>query len=115
MRIASVVTVLGLLAAAFALPAAAQGRGLYIGYMAGQSHYNGVNCSSNCNDTSAGYGLFAGVGLTPNIAVEGGYADLGKSTFGSSNVRATLSNSRRSLAQSICLPRRKGTSEICFS
>src|SRR3954469_1616168 len=90
MRIASVVTVLGLLAAAFALPAAAQGRGLYIGYMAGQSHYNGVNCSSNCNDTSAGYGLLAGMGITPNIAIEGGHADMGKSTFGSSHLRATL-------------------------
>ena len=89
MRIASVVTAVGLAAAAFALPAAAQGKGWYIGYNAGQSKYN-FNCTGNCSDTAAGYSLFAGVGVHPNIAVEFGYADLGKSTFGASNLRANV-------------------------
>src|SRR5260221_6024387 len=89
MRIASVVTAVGLAAAAFALPAAAQGKGWYIGYNAGQSKYN-FNCTGTCSDTGAGFSLFTGVGLHPNIALELGYADMGKSTFGASNLRATL-------------------------
>jgi len=89
MRIASVVTALGLAAAAFALPAAAQGKGWYIGYNAGQSKYN-FSCTGTCSDTGAGFSLFTGVGLHPNIALEGGYADLGKSTFGASNLRARV-------------------------
>ena len=90
MRIASVVTGLGLAAAMFAVPAAAQTPGgWYIGYKAGQSKYN-FNCTGTCSDTGAGYGFYAGVGLHPNIAVEGGYADMGKTTFGASNLRATI-------------------------
>src|SRR5260221_1893535 len=89
MRIASVVTVVGLAAAAFALPAAAQGKGWYLGYNAGQSKYN-FTCTGTCKDTGAGYSLFAGVGVHPNIAVEFGYADLGKSTFSGANLRANL-------------------------
>ena len=90
MRIASVVTALGLAAAAFAMPAAAQNAGgFYIGYSAGQSKYN-LNCTGTCSENGAGYTLFAGIGLHPNIAVEFGYGDMGKSTFGASNVRATL-------------------------
>ena len=89
MRIASVVTAVGLVAAAFALPAAAQGRGLYLGYNAGQSKYN-FSCTGTCKDTGAGYSLFAGLGLHPNVALEFGYADLGKTTFGSSNLRAQV-------------------------
>jgi OOP family OmpA-OmpF porin len=89
MRIASVVTAVGLAAAAFALPAAAQNvGGWYIGYTAGQSKYN-LDCTGTCSDTGAGFTLFGGVGLHPNIAVEFGYGDMGKSTFGASNVRAT--------------------------
>ena len=90
MRIASVITALGLVAAVFALPASAQTPGgWYIGYKAGQSKYN-FSCTGTCSDTGAGYGLFGGVGLHPNVAVEFGYADLGKTTFGASNLRATL-------------------------
>jgi OOP family OmpA-OmpF porin len=89
MRIASVVTAIGLAAAAFALPAAAQNRGFYIGYNAGQSKYN-FNCTGSCDDKGAGYSLFAGFGLTPNIAAEFGYTDLGKTTFGPSNLRANV-------------------------
>ena len=87
MRIASVITAFGL--AAFALPAAAQGTGWYLGYKAGQSKYN-FDCTGTCSDTGAGFGLFAGVGLHRNVALEFGYADLGKTTFGNSNVRANL-------------------------
>jgi len=90
MRIASVVTALGLAAAAFAMPAAAQNAGKwYIGYSAGQSKYN-LNCTGTCSDTGAGWTAFAGVGLHPNVALEFGYGDMGKTTFGPSNVRATL-------------------------
>jgi OOP family OmpA-OmpF porin len=89
MRIASVVTAVGLAAAAFALPAAAQGKGWYMGYNAGQSKYN-FSCTGTCKDTGAGYSLFGGVGLHPNVALEFGYADMGKSTFGASNLRANI-------------------------
>jgi OOP family OmpA-OmpF porin len=90
MRIASVVTAVGLAAAAFALPAAAQTPGVwYAGYSAGQSKYN-LNCTGTCKDTGAGFRLFGGVGVHPNVAVEFGYADMGKSTFGASNVRANI-------------------------
>jgi opacity protein-like surface antigen len=92
MRIASVVTALGLAAAAFAMPAAAQkAGGWYIGYNAGQSKYN-LSCpaGSSCKDTGAGYSFFAGVNLHPNIAAEFGYTDLGKTTFGPSNLRANV-------------------------
>src|ERR1043165_5631689 len=86
MRIASVVTALGLAAAAFAMPAAAQNAGKwYIGYSAGQSKYN-LNCTGTCSDTGAGWTAFAGVGLHPNVALEFGYGDMGKTTFGPSNV-----------------------------
>jgi OOP family OmpA-OmpF porin len=81
--------VLALAAAAFALPAAAQSK-LYLGFQAGQSHYNLSPCPSPCDDKAPGYKLYGGLGLHPNIALEVGYADLGKSTFGASNVRATL-------------------------
>lgn len=89
MRIASVITAFGLAATAFALPAAAQTSGWYIGYKAGQSKYN-FDCIGTCKDTGAGFGLFAGVDVHPNVAVEFGYADMGKTTFGSSNLRATI-------------------------
>ncbi len=90
MRIASVITALGLMAAVFALPASAQSPGgWYLGYKAGQSKYN-FSCTGNCSDTGAGYGFFAGVGLHPNVALEGGYTDLGKTTFGASNLRAQV-------------------------
>ena len=90
MRIASIVTAFGLAAAVFAMPAAAQkAGGFYIGYTAGQSKYN-LNCTGTCSENGAGYTVFGGIGLHPNIAVEFGYGDMGKSTFGSSNVRATL-------------------------
>ena len=90
MRIASVVTAFGLAAAVFALPAAAQkAGGWYIGYNAGQSKYN-FNCTGTCSDTGAGYTLFAGVSLHPNIAAEFGYTDLGKTTFGGANLRGNV-------------------------
>jgi len=89
MRIASVLAAVGLAAAAFALPAAAQNKGFYIGYNAGQSKYN-FNCTGTCSDTGGGYTLFAGFGLHPNVAAEFGYTDLGKSTFGSANLRAQM-------------------------
>jgi OOP family OmpA-OmpF porin len=82
MRIASIVTALGLAAAAFTLPAAAQTPGgWYLGFKSGQSKYN-FNCSGTCDDKGAAYGFFAGVGLHPNIALEGGWTDLGRTTFG---------------------------------
>lgn len=88
MRIASVITAFGLAATAFALPAAAQTSGWYVGYKAGQSKYN-FNCTGTCSDTGAAFGLFAGVGVHPNVALEFGYADFGKTTFGSQNLRAS--------------------------
>lgn len=90
MKKTSVIAVLALAAAAFALPAAAQTRTWYAGFQAGQSHYNLSPCTSPCDDKGTGLKFYGGVGLHPNIALEFAYADLGRTTFGPSNVRANV-------------------------
>src|SRR5262249_36136324 len=96
MKAKAFVAVLGLAGAALALPAAAQMSmsALYVGGSVGQSKFKadcggGLDCDKN--DTS--FRGFVGYQFTKNIAVEGGYADLGKlkvSGFGiSGDVAAT--------------------------
>jgi len=81
----SAVAALGLAAAAFALPAAAQmsAGNLYLGASIGQSSAkdfcDGLSGSGvNCDDKDTAWRLFGGYQFHPNIAVELGYSDLGK-------------------------------------
>lgn len=80
----SVVALFGITAAAFALPAAAQMSigNLYLGASLGQSKAKdaceGANIS--CDDKDTAWRLFAGYQFNRNLAIEAGYADLGKST-----------------------------------
>lgn len=81
----SAVVVFGLAAATFALPAAAQLRatGLYLGGSLGQAKAkdfcNGLSGTGvSCDDKDTAWKLFAGYQFHPNVAVELGYADLGK-------------------------------------
>ena len=85
----SAIAALGVAALAFSLPVAAQmsARNAYIGASVGQAKYNdwcgtvsGLG-SSSCDDKDTAFRLFAGYQFHPNIAVEVGYADLGKATF----------------------------------
>lgn len=63
--------------AVLAVPAHAEG--LYIGGMAGGSHYKGSSVGGVETDrSSTGAKVFGGYQITPNLAVEGGYVDLGK-------------------------------------
>lgn len=67
------------LAGNLAFAPAAHAEGLYIGGSAGGSHFKGNNVGGVQTDrSSTGTKLFGGYQLTPNIAVEAGYADLGK-------------------------------------
>jgi len=76
-----------LVAAAFAACAAtatqAHAEGLYIGGSLGTPHYagsvDGVGAAGGGHDTGAGGSVYGGYALSPNFALEGGYADLGHS------------------------------------
>ncbi len=88
MKSTSIIAVLGL-AAAFALPAAAQTRGGYLGFSAGQSDIKFSCATGPCDTKGRDYKLFGGFQVHPMVAVEVGYSDLGKGTFGASNIKAT--------------------------
>ncbi|GAP35621.1 outer membrane beta-barrel protein [Piscinibacter sakaiensis] len=58
---------------------AAHAEGLYIGGSAGGSHYKGQSVGGLETDRSkTGSKVFGGYQFTPNLALEGGYVDLGK-------------------------------------
>jgi OOP family OmpA-OmpF porin len=88
MKSTAVIAVLGLAAAAFALPAAAQTRGGYLGFAAGQSSYKFPSCTSPCDKEGRDYRLFGGFQLNRFAAVELGYQDMGKATFGPTQLKA---------------------------
>ena len=88
MKSTAVIAVLGLAAAAFAAPAAAQTRGGYLGFSAGQASYKFPNCSSPCDKEGRDYRLFGGFQVNRFAAVEVGYQDMGKATFGPSQLKA---------------------------
>jgi OOP family OmpA-OmpF porin len=76
---------LGIVAAATALPAAAQQtQHFYAGVSLGQAKYNDV-CSDlpgfSCDNKDTAFRLFGGYQFHRNIGVELGYADLGKAKF----------------------------------
>ncbi|WP_418320241.1 outer membrane beta-barrel protein [Piscinibacter sakaiensis] len=62
----------------FAGLAQAQAQGLYIGGAVGGSHYKGDSVGRQETDrSSTGAKIYGGYQLTPNFALETGYADLG--------------------------------------
>lgn len=79
-------------ASAFSTPAFAQTSPWYLGLNAGQSKLKDVNQSDfnasgvatnnvSIDDSDSAYKLFAGYKFNKNLAVEGGWTDLGKFTF----------------------------------
>ncbi len=62
------------------VPALAQG---YAGIGLGQTTADFPDCdiSPNCDDKDTGFKIFGGYRFNQNFALEGGYADFGKSTF----------------------------------
>jgi hypothetical protein len=86
MKARALVAVLGLAASAFALPAAAQG--MYLGFGAGQSKFKFSGCNNPCDEKGREYKLFAGFQFNRALALEVGYSDMGKGTFGATQVKA---------------------------
>ena len=61
----------------------------YVGGSLGASDWkDDSGLATDTRDT--GYKLFVGVGLTPNIALEGGWVDLGKAKFSDSSTGMTI-------------------------
>jgi OOP family OmpA-OmpF porin len=89
MKSTAILAVLGLAAAAFAAPAAAQTtRGGYLGFSAGQSDFKFTGCTSPCDSKGRDYKLFGGFQFNRYAALEVGYSDMGKTTFGASRLKA---------------------------
>jgi OOP family OmpA-OmpF porin len=79
------VAAIGVAAALVALPAAAQSSlsGFYVGAGVGQSKakdWCGGGGFDSCDDKKTAWKVFGGYQISPNIAVEAGYAKLGKFT-----------------------------------
>jgi OmpA-OmpF porin, OOP family len=75
-----VAVVLGLVAAAAAAPAVAQQKGLYVGGSLGLAQYD-ESCENStvpCDDTDAGWRIFAGYQFNRWVGIEAGYVDMGK-------------------------------------
>lgn len=68
-------------ALALAATASVQAADWYVGGSVGRSDYKIDTTGATTADTKdTGYKLFAGARLSPNLAVEGGYANLGKAS-----------------------------------
>src|SRR5438128_11066499 len=80
----STVAVLGLAAAVFALPAAAQMNmsAFYVGATVGQAKFknacSGAGAGVSCDDKDTAWRLLAGYQFNRNLAVELGYHNLGE-------------------------------------
>ena len=95
----ALIAVLGVSAAALALPAAAQNMSaVYIGGGLGQSKFKGAcdgvsGTGVTCDDKDTSFKIFGGYQLNRNFAAELGYTDLGKAKvtdpFGSTELSAT--------------------------
>ena len=78
-------TVIGLAVALTALPASAQSTlgGFYVGAGVGQAKardWCALGGFNSCDDKKTAWKVFGGYQITPNFAVEAGYANLGKFT-----------------------------------
>jgi OOP family OmpA-OmpF porin len=90
MKRMAIAAVVGLAAALAAGSAAAQTTPTaYLGFGAGQSKYNFSGCSNPCDDKGKAFKLFGGYQFNRYVAAEVGYSDMGKATFGASEVRST--------------------------
>jgi OmpA-OmpF porin, OOP family len=82
---------LGLAAAFFSLPAAAQlgMSSVYIGGSLGRSHFTSV-CPDGveCTDRDTEFSFFTGLAFSRYLAVEAGYRDFGHATVGTSDIKA---------------------------
>ena len=91
------IVIAGLAAAAMALPASAQQRfdssAAYLGLSVGQSKFSdaceGAGGVITCDNKDTAFRIFGGYQFHPNIAVELGWADLGKATASGFGVTAT--------------------------
>ena len=80
-----------LAALALAASATAQAADWYVGGAIGRADYKVDFTGATASDkTDTGYKLFAGARLSPNLAIEGGYADLGKATGRDATTSASL-------------------------
>lgn len=67
---------------------AAQAQGPYVGGSIGQSRYKGPDIGGLSTDRSdTGGKIYGGYGITPNVGVELGYAELGKADSAAGSVR----------------------------
>lgn len=84
---------LGLAAACFSLPAAAQldTSAFYVGLSLGQSHITELcdNTTLPCEDRDTSFSFFGGYQFNRYLAVEGGYRDFGHADVGSTGFRST--------------------------
>ena len=92
MKTKATVAILGLAAAAFALPAAAQMKmpdlsSAYIGGSLGQSKMK-LDCTglSSCDDKDTAFRIFGGYQVNRTFSAELGYTDLGKAKFRATGV-----------------------------
>jgi len=75
-------------AAVLAAFSAAQAEGPYVGASVGNTRYRGPDIGGLSTDrTSNGGKIYGGFGFTPNIAVEAGYADVGKASSAADSLR----------------------------
>lgn len=76
---------------ALAASATAQAADWYVGGAVGRSDYKVDTTGATSSDkTDTGYKLFAGARLSPNLAIEGGFADLGKATASDGTTSGSL-------------------------
>ena len=77
-----------LVSAAALAALSAHAEGPYVGGSIGSSHYKGPDIAGAATDRSGSGGkLYGGYGFTPNLAVEAGYADVGKASSSAGDVK----------------------------
>jgi OOP family OmpA-OmpF porin len=77
-----------LVSAAALVALSAQAQGPYVGGSLGSTKYNGPDIGGvSTDDSGTGGKLYGGYEITPNIAVEAGYANLGKASSAAGHVK----------------------------
>ena len=95
MKTKNVLGILGFAAAAaFAVPAAAQDSGGYVGLSIGQATQHdscaGVPAGVSCDDKDSAWRIFGGYQVNKNFAVELGYANLGEASASGFGITASV-------------------------
>jgi OOP family OmpA-OmpF porin len=92
----SAIAVLGITAAAFALPAAAQMNmsAFYVGGSVGQSHFkngcSGLTAGVSCDEKDTAWRALAGYQFNPNLGVELGYHNFGELKASAGSLSETI-------------------------